>query len=138
MKRVKYTEEYKLKALDLVKRNGSFKGTARELGIDDKTLRHWARCYNKPASVSELRQAEQLEKEAHIHCLKKQIRELEKQVRFLAEASVFLPAKKQMKYQYIEQHRGKDLSLAVTCKLLSVSRSGYHKWRNRMSDKSTE
>ena len=138
MKRVKYTEEYKRNALDLVKRNGSFKGTARELGIDDKTLRHWARRYNKPASISELRQAERLEKETHIRCLKKQIRELEKQVKFLTEAMAFLPAKKQMKYQYIEQHRGKDLSLAVACKLLSVSRSGYHKWRNRVSNKSTE
>ena len=40
-----------------------------------------------------------------------------------------------MKYQYIEQHRDPDLSLEVTCKLLSVSRSGYHKWHNQVADK---
>ena len=41
MKRAQYTEEYKHNALDLVKRNSSLKGAARELGIDDRTLRRW-------------------------------------------------------------------------------------------------
>ena len=40
-----------------------------------------------------------------------------------------------MKYQYIEQHRDPDLSLEVPCKLLSVSRGGYHKWRGQVADK---
>ena len=43
-----------------------------------------------------------------------------------------------MKYQYIEQHRDADLSLEVTCKLLSVSRSGYYKWHSQVADKSAQ
>ena len=43
-----------------------------------------------------------------------------------------------MKYQYIEQHRDQDLSLEVSCQLLSVSRSGYHKWRHQVVDKVAE
>ena len=42
MKRVKYTKEFKRGALELVKLNSSLRGTARELGIDEKTLRRWA------------------------------------------------------------------------------------------------
>ena len=42
-----------------------------------------------------------------------------------------------MKYQYIEQHRDTDLSLEVTCKLLSVSRSDYYKWRSQVADNIT-
>ena len=89
MKRRQYTEEFKRDALDLVKLNGSLKGTARELGIDDRTLRRWARQYNKPTSVSELKQVERVEKEELIRRQNKQIRELEKQVKFLTEATVF-------------------------------------------------
>ena len=44
MKRRQYTKEYKRDALELVKLNGLLKGTARELGIDDGTLRRWAIC----------------------------------------------------------------------------------------------
>ena len=89
MKRRQYTEEYKRDALDLVKRNGSLKGTARELGIDDRTLRRWARQYDKPASLVELKQAEKIEKDELIRCQNKKIRELEKQVRFLTETTAF-------------------------------------------------
>ena len=40
-----------------------------------------------------------------------------------------------MKYQYIEQHRNQGLSLERICKLLGVSRSGYHKWRSQVADR---
>ena len=89
MKRRQYTEEFKRDALELVKINGSLRGTARELGIDEKTLRRWAQQQNKPTSVSGLKQAEQMEKEEHIRCLKKQIQELEKQVKLLTDATIF-------------------------------------------------
>ena len=89
MKRRQYTEEYKRDALDLVKHNGSLKGTARELGIDDRTLRRWARQYEKPTSVVELKQAEKMEKDELIRCQTKKIRELEKQVELLTAATAF-------------------------------------------------
>ena len=89
MKRRQYTEEFKRDALELVKLNGSLKGTARELGIDDRTLRRWAQQRNKPTSVSGLKQAERLEKDDLIRRQNKQIRELQKQVDFLTKATVF-------------------------------------------------
>ena len=89
MKRRQYTEEFKRDALELVKINGSLRATARELGIDEKTLRRWAQQQNKPTSVSGLKQAEHMEKEEQIRCLKKQIRELEKQVKLLTNATIF-------------------------------------------------
>ena len=60
MKRRQYTEEFRRNALELVKLNGSLKGTARELGIDDRTLRRWAQQYKEPTSVSGLKQAERI------------------------------------------------------------------------------
>ena len=89
MKRRQYTEEFKRDALELVKHNGSLRGTARELGIDEKALRRWAQQYNKPTSVSDLKQAEKLEKDDLIRRQHKQIRELEKQVKFLTDATIF-------------------------------------------------
>ena len=89
MKRRQYTEEFKRDALELVKLNGSLKGTARELGIDDRTLRRWAQQRNKPTSVSGLKQAEKLEKDDLIRRQHKQIRELEKQVKLLTDMTVF-------------------------------------------------
>ena len=89
MKRRVYTEEYKRNALDLVKLNGSLKGTARELGIDDRTLRRWARQYEKPTSASELKRVETMEKDEIIRSQDKKIRELERKVEFLTEAMAF-------------------------------------------------
>ena len=76
MKRRQYTEEFKRDALELVKINGSLRATARELGIDEKTLRRWAQQQNKPTSVSGLKQAEQMEKEEHIRCLRSRFKSL--------------------------------------------------------------
>lgn len=89
MKRRQYTEEFKRDAVELVKINGSLRGTARELGIDEKTLRRWAQQRNKPTSVSGLKQAEQLEKEELIRRQNKRIRELEKDVKLLTDATIF-------------------------------------------------
>ena len=89
MKRRQYTEEFKRDALELVKINGSLRATARELGIDEKTLRRWAQQQNKPTSVNGLKQAEQMEKDDLIHRQHKQIRELEKQVKLLTDMTVF-------------------------------------------------
>ena len=89
MKRAKYTEEFKRNALELVKLNGSLRGTARELGIDEKTLRCWAQQYHKPTSVSDLKQAERLGKEELIRRQNKRIRELEKEVKLLTDVTVF-------------------------------------------------
>ena len=76
MKRRQYSEEYKRDALELVELNGSLKATARELGIDEKTLRRWAQQHNKPTSVRELKQVQRMEK-------------LEKQVKLLTDVTVF-------------------------------------------------
>ena len=89
MKRRQYTEEFRRNALELVKLNGSLKGTARELGIDDRTLRRWAQQYEEPTSVSGLKQAERIQKDDLIRRQNKQIRELQKQVQFLTDATVF-------------------------------------------------
>ena len=89
MKRRQYTEEYKRDALKLVELNGSLKATARELGIDEKTLRRWAQQHHKPTSVSGLKQAEWQEKEALIRRQNKRIRELEKEVKLLTDVTVF-------------------------------------------------
>ena len=89
MKRRQYTDEYKRDALELVKLNGSLIATARELGIDEKTLRRWAQQYHKPTSIGELNQVERVEKEELIRRQKKQIRELEKQVKLLTDVTVF-------------------------------------------------
>ena len=89
MKRQQYTEEFKRDALELVRLNGSLKDTARELSIDEQTLRRWAQQRNKPTSVSGLKQAKQLEKDDLIRRQHKQIRELEKQVKFLTDATIF-------------------------------------------------
>ncbi len=89
MARRVYTEEYKRDALDLMKRNGSLKGTARELGIADRTLRRWARQYEKPTSASELKRVETMEKDEIIRSRDKKIRELERKVEFLTETMAF-------------------------------------------------
>ena len=89
MKRRQYTEEFKRDALELVKINGSLRATARELGIDEKTLRRWAQQQNKPTSVNGIKQAEQMEKDDLIRRQHKQIRELEKQVKLLTDMTVF-------------------------------------------------
>ena len=89
MKRRQYTEEFKRDGLELVKHNGSLRATARELGIDEKTLRRWAQQYHKPTSVSGLKQAERLEKDELIRRQNKRIRELEKEVKLLTNVTVF-------------------------------------------------
>ena len=81
-----------------MKLSGSLRGIACELGIDERTLRRWAQQYHKPTSVSGLKQADQLEQEALVRCLRKRVGELEKDVKLLTNVTVFLPTKKQVKY----------------------------------------
>mgnify|MGYP001007210886 CR=1 FL=1 len=68
--RNQYTEDYKREAVARAKESGNISRTARELGINTKTLHEWIRQYSEPLDVST----------ASDHELTKRIRELEKRL----------------------------------------------------------
>ena len=52
MTRRTFSEEYKKEALNLVSELGSFSKASKQLGVQDNTLRSWAKKYNFNLNVS--------------------------------------------------------------------------------------
>ena len=88
-KRRKYTEEFKLDALELARERGSFMEAARELGISDSILHAWAKKYNFSMSASKARNKVQADQSEEIRKLRKENEELKKVNYILKKAAAF-------------------------------------------------
>jgi len=84
----KYTTEFKIQALELVKQTGSYAEAARQLGLKDSLLHAWRKRFNftleaKSSAAQAVGEAEE------IRALKKKIHELEQTNYILKRAAAF-------------------------------------------------
>jgi transposase len=87
-KRRKYTQEFKVQAVELSEQLGSFKDAAEKLGISDDSIRLWKRDFEKSSDGT--KSISQLASESEeIKRLKKQIINLEKTNYILKKAAAF-------------------------------------------------
>lgn len=86
----KYTKEFKIQALNLVKELGSYTAAARQLGLSDSVLHAWRRKYNFDSQIKSGKSVEQAVQESEeIKRLRKENEELKKTNYILKRAAAF-------------------------------------------------
>ena len=84
----KYTREFKLQALELVKQTGTFSEAARQLGITDGLLHTWKQKFNFKLDSDKSAKASAQESD-EVRELKNKISDLEKTNYILKRAAAF-------------------------------------------------
>jgi transposase len=89
MTKKKYTTEFKIQALELVKQTGSYSEAARQLGIGDNLLHAWRKKYNFSLDPKGKDAAQAVAEAEEVKRLRKQVLELEKANYILKRAAAF-------------------------------------------------
>ena len=89
MAKRRYTNEFKIQALELSKQLGSYKQAADQLGIKDNVLHVWKKKFNITIGSSKSVASSVAETE-EVRDLKKKIQDLEKTNYILKKAAAFL------------------------------------------------
>ncbi|HET9395429.1 MAG TPA: IS3 family transposase, partial [Nitrospiraceae bacterium] len=137
--RKSYTPEYKEQiARIVVEESRAIPSMAREIGINEQTLRNWVNAYRQahageepPLTISERARLRELEKE---------VRELKLEREFLGKSRRVLRQRVSVeaRYELIDAEKrtlgpdGRPVHTVVKmCAWLGVSSSGYYEWRKR-------
>lgn len=83
------------------------------------------KAFEKGSAVTE-EQIRQLEE--RIRAIQRENQELKKKIVAFRNETLHLPQRKELRFQFIENHRS-EFQVEKMCKVLKVSRSGYYKWR---------
>jgi len=89
MAKKKYTNEFKIQALELVRQTGSYSEAARQLGIGDNLIHAWRRKFNFSIESKGRSAATAVADSAEVRELKKKILDLEKTNYILKRAAAF-------------------------------------------------
>ncbi|MGH9206919.1 MAG: IS3 family transposase [Acidimicrobiales bacterium] len=134
-----FTPEYKDEAAKMVvELSRPVASVARELGLNEQSLRNWVNAYREahageepPLSISERARLRELEKEN---------RELRLEKEFLGKSRSLLREGVSVseKYEFIDAEKAtvtetgeKKYTIVTMCGWLDVSTSGYYEWRDR-------
>ena len=89
MKKQKYTNEFKIQALELSKQLGSIPEAARQLGINENLIYNWKKKFNFSFDGKGKSAALAVSESEEVRALKKKIQELEKTNYILKRAAAF-------------------------------------------------
>nr|WP_319563542.1 IS3 family transposase [uncultured Rhodoferax sp.] len=132
--RGKYTLEFKLEAVRLVKGGQAASVTAKMLGIPNQTLDNWIRLSNKgqlKGACDKPVSPEQME----LARLRAELSRVKMERDILKKAGGVLRAGIAVKYAWIAKHKT-QWAVTLTCEVLGVSASGYFEhWRRKDSTK---
>ena len=127
--RRKYTREFKLEAVRLLESSGRpAADIEQELGVSDGCLAQWQQKLG--AEDTALPQGDESGVTDRERMLRRENEILRQERDSLKTSCRDLPATKQRKFQFIDAHRN-EFGVRLMCKVLEVSRSGYHAWRTR-------
>ncbi|WP_221274519.1 IS3 family transposase [Thaumasiovibrio subtropicus] len=123
----RYTEEFKIQAVEQVTKHGhTLNSTAERLGVSYKSLCDWVKRYEKPA---EQRQQED-DQNAELRKLKAELK------RVTMERDIFKGSRRVLcrgvkeKYTFISE-RLQRYPLKVMCQILEIQRSGFYAWQRK-------
>ncbi|MCA1607083.1 MAG: IS3 family transposase [Acidobacteria bacterium] len=138
-----YTNEYRAQAVLLVTRDGlSIAEAARRLSMSLKTLANWvkrAKAGRLPATSNGASSGQRVvtEEQAEVSRLRRENAELRMERDILKKSAAYFGQRVAARYAVIQELR-LDYPLAVLCRVLDVSRSGYHAWLVRQPSKRTQ
>ena len=129
----KYTNEYKLEAVNLALRSPSISGIAKDLGIPISTLHTWIKALASKTKSSKTNTDEAkditaiIEENRRLH----KVYHSQGGKRYLKKGSGILCSKPKVKYEFIKTNKD-EFSIERMCIMLSVERSGYYAWKHRI------
>jgi putative transposase len=129
-----YTKEFKQEAVRLAQTSGkAITQIARELGISDTSIHQWRKELAENGTEAFPGKGHQTELEEEKSAAEARKRDLAAGVRDTKKSSEHLFTGKQMKYQFIEQHK-QEFPVVVMCQVLGVSESGFSACRHHQED----
>lgn len=131
--RQSYTLEFKLKAVELATGRNTTIQAAQELGTSAENIRRWKRQLEEGILGCKVRQTTQ-DKFLQLKRLKRELEEVKMERDILTKAASILFSPTQVKFEFIKQFKS-VYPLEKICKILSVSRSGFHYWSQRKPSK---
>lgn len=131
-KRKTYTKEFKIEAVQLLESSGSTQSDiADELGISPSLLFRWQKEYSKHGEDAFPGRGNLPPEEERIRQLERENEILRQERDILKKGGHLLLAPKQVRFEFIENHR-EAFPVTRMCSVLDVSRSGYYAWRERL------
>ncbi|MDF0674339.1 MAG: IS3 family transposase [Nitrospira sp.] len=134
--RQKYTKEFREQAVQLVlEQDLTTLEAARRLAISDKTLGNWV-CRARRGQLATLGESRRpvTELEAEVSRLKRDLAEARMERDILKKATAYFGEGAAARYALMRTLRP-HYPLSLWCRVLEVSRSGYHAWQNRRPSK---
>ncbi|MBL8352183.1 MAG: IS3 family transposase [Burkholderiaceae bacterium] len=122
--RARYTLEFKLEAVRLVKGGQSMAATAKILGIAEQTLHNWIKA-DKDGRLTGAGTKPVSPEQMEIARLRAELARVKMERDILGKSDGVLREGAGVKYAWIERHR-QHWPVSLACEVLGVSASGYH------------
>ncbi|MEW6095459.1 MAG: IS3 family transposase [bacterium] len=130
-KRKTYDKEFKLSAVKMITEEGmSVRRVSRDLGVNENSLHKWKKDYLSDRENAFPGKGRMKPEDEEIRKLKKELSRVTMERDIFKKSHSILRKGKGVKYMFIKENR-KKYPIGLMCKILSVSRSGYHHWLKR-------
>src|SRR5437870_1387084 len=130
MERRKFTREFKLEAVRLIKERGvSYVQAARDLGVHVSQLRDWVKKFADDPEHAFPGHGQMKPEQLEVARLKREVTKL-KAERDILKCRGLLRERIDMKFSFIAKHRG-IWPAGWLCGALGVSRGGFYAWLTR-------
>jgi len=130
MERRKFTREFKLEAVRLIKERGvSYAQASGDLGVHQSQLRSWVKMLADDPQHAFPGQGQMKPEQLEIARLKREVTKLKAERDILKKAAAYFEGI-DMKFAFIAKHRG-IWPAGWLCEALGVSRGGFYAWLTR-------
>ncbi len=131
MQRRKFSREFKLEAVKLVRERGvSCAQAARDLDVHENVLRKWVREFGADPKQAFPGLGQMKPEQLEIDRLRKEVVQAEGGAGHPKKGRSLLREGSDMRFAFVAKHRS-IWPVAWLCEALDVSRSGFHAWLNR-------
>ena len=131
MQRRKFSREFKIEAVKLVRERGvSAAQAARDPSAHENVLRKWVKEFGSDPAQAFPGHGQMKLEQPKIARPKREVAKLKAERDILKKGRSLLREGSNMKFVFIAKHRG-VWPVAWLCDALGVSRSGFHAWLNR-------
>ncbi|WP_156677959.1 IS3 family transposase [Sphingomonas profundi] len=128
MQRRKFSREFKLEAVKLVRERGvSVSQAARDLDLHENVLRKWVREEAADPGSAFPGDGEMKPESQEIERLRRELARMKAERDILKKAGGLLRQGLDMRFEFVAKHRG-IWPVSWICEALGVSRSGFHAW----------
>ncbi|MHC4047931.1 IS3 family transposase [Bradyrhizobium sp. 23AC] len=131
MQRRKFSREFKVEAVKLVRERGvSVAQAGRDLGVHENVLRKWVKEFGSDPAQSFPGHGQMKPEQLEIERLRREVTKLKAERDIPKKGRGLLREGSDMKFVFIAKHRN-IWPVAWLCEAMGVSRSGFHAWLNR-------